>query len=598
MVLRMTRPYLNGSIYWLRKKVPDDLRPILGKTEEKKSLRTRDPAEARVRFAKAVAEIEETWSRLRGELTELTPREAFGLAGELHREFVAQREDKPRLSGQERHALDAGKVALGISKIQTSYADGTPLELTPKQLRDREHGEKWARDNAKLIDAFLIRRGLRLKEPSRKLFDEAAMRAVVMGRQVMVQRMNNDFGPHPDAGRFPALDNSRLTSTATPSSVETPDVVKLSDAIAEWVSEKSRKDGDWVKGSADANELWARRFQELVGDRPLNEYNKADARSFKKAIRSLPPNFLQKEHFRKLDFTKAVEKAATAEIERMSDRNVNKILGFVRAFWNWAEGEYDDVPPNPFSKMNLRIKTKARDERDPFTTEQLQTIFNAPLYTGCKSAKSYLTVGEHVPSEESIYWVPLIGLFTGARSGEIIQLLCDDVKFEAGIRYFDIRDDGERKKTDLQQGLKTDSSVRTIPVHPVLEKLGFATFVGRQRKKGQRLFPDFPKAADGYYSTAFSPRFRRFLENIDVKTERVSFHSFRHSFEDACLNSRIPLEFTNALQGHADGGMADRYGTGLVRVRLLNDEMKKLEFDGLDFSRLIAARTDLRAADV
>ncbi|WP_421477848.1 DUF6538 domain-containing protein [Agrobacterium tumefaciens] len=592
----MTRPYLNGTTYWLRKKVPDDLRPILGKTEEKKSLRTRDPAEAKIRFAKAIAEIEERWSRLRGELTELTPREAFSLAGELHREFVADRENNPRLSIQERHALEAGKVILGIAKFPTTYVDGTPLKLTPRQIRDRTYGEKQARDNADLINAFLIKRGLRLKDSSRKLFDDAVMHAVVMGRQVLVQRMNNNFGPHPEASRFPVLENRKLNSGVTPSSAETPGAVKLSDAIAEWVSEKSRKDGDWVKGSAEANELWAKRFQELVGDRPLTEYNKADARSFKKALRCLPPNFLQKEHFRKLDFTRAVEKAATAEFEPMSDRNVNKILGFVRAFWNWAEGEYDDVPPNPFRGMNLRIKTKARDERDPFTSEQLQTIFNAPLYTGCMSAKSYLTQGEHVPSGESIYWVPLIGLFTGARSGEIIQLRCDDVKFEAGIRYFDIRDDGEREQADLQQGLKTDSSVRTIPVHPILEELGIAAFVAHQRKKGQRLFPDFPKAVDGYYSTAFSPRFNRFLKNIGAKTEKVSFHSFRHSFEDACLNSRIPLEFTNALQGHSDGGMADRYGTGMVRVRLLNEEMQKLDYEGLDFSRLIAARADLRDA--
>ncbi|URK88585.1 tyrosine-type recombinase/integrase [Rhizobium sp. RCAM05350] len=109
------------------------------------------------------------------------------------------------------------------------------------------------------------------------------------------------------------------------------------------------------------------------------------------------------------------------------------------------------------------------------------------------------------------------------------------------------------------------------------------------REKGAAPFPDLPKATDGYYSTAFSPRFKRFLENICVKTEKVSFHSFRHSFEDACLNSRIPLEFANALQGHSDGGMADRYGSGIVRVRLLNEEMQKLEYDALDFSRLIAA---------
>jgi integrase len=293
---------------------------------------------------------------------------------------------------------------------------------------------------------------------------------------------------------------------------------------------------------------------------------------------------MQKEGFKGLSFTKAVEKAKTVEVERMSDRNVNKILGFVRAFWNWAEAQHDDVPINPFGRMNLRVKSKARDERLPFSTSQLQKIFDAPLFAGCKSSKSWLVAGDHVPADQGIYWVPLIGLFTGARAGEIIQLLVDDVKEECGTLYLNVNDDGE------DQNVKTDSSIRTIPVHPVLKKLGFEAFVAAQRKKGSRLFPDFPKAADGYYSTAYSPRFNRFLKDIGVKTDKHTFHSFRHSFEDACTNSRIPLEFTNALQGHSAGGMAARYGTGLVRLRLLNEEMEKLLYEGVDFSRMFAVR--------
>jgi integrase len=323
---------------------------------------------------------------------------------------------------------------------------------------------------------------------------------------------------------------------------------------------------------------------ELVGDKPLMDYTKADARTFKQAVMSLPPIYGNKKGFQGLSFTKAVERAKTAEVERMSDRNVNKILGFVRAFWNWAEAEYDDVPGNPFNRMNLRVKSKARDERLPFSMPQLQKILNAPLFTGCKSEKSWLTPGNHVPADQGIYWVPLIGLFTGARAGEIIQLLVDDIKAEGGVLHFNITDDGE------EQEVKTDTSLRTIPVHPILRKLGFEKFVAAQRKKGTRLFPDFPKAADGYYSTAYSPRYKRFLERIDVKMPKITFHSFRHSFEDACLNSRIPIEFTNALQGHAGSGMAARYGTGIVRLRLLSEEMEKLNYEGLDFSRMMAAR--------
>src|SRR3546814_18179070 len=115
------------------------------------------------------------------------------------------------------------------------------------------------------------------------------MRAVVMGRQVMVQRMNNDFGPHPDAGRFPALENPSLTSGTASRMAETTGVVKLSEAIAEWVSEKSRNDGDWVKGGADANGLWGRRFQEVVGDKPLIDNKKIDTRTLKKTMKALKP---------------------------------------------------------------------------------------------------------------------------------------------------------------------------------------------------------------------------------------------------------------------------------------------------------------------
>ncbi|CDZ73269.1 Putative integrase [Neorhizobium galegae bv. orientalis] len=579
MVLRMTRPYLNGTVWWLRKKVPQDLRAAVGVTEWKRSLKTRDPSEARVRFAKLNAELEEQWAGLRTGERPLSHKQIVALSGELCREFIAEHEENPAHTPGKELALFFSLYADG----KRSAADivGEPNDKQAALIKKLSDD---ARRNDRMIADFLLRRGMQLNEQTMSRFRNEVVAAMRIAREQLYRMQRSNYERHPELERFPDLLVPKVTSG------NSPDEITLSIAIAAWVKEKTRKDGDWVDSSAASNELWARRFQELVGDKPLHEYKKADARKFKEAIMSLPPNFLQKEDFKKLDFVKAAEKAKTTEIERMSDRNVNKILGFVRAFWNWAEGQYGDVPSNPFGKMNLRIRTKARDERDPFSSEQLQAIFTAPLYTGCKSGKSYIRSGSHIPSDEGIYWVPLIGLFTGARSGEIIQLLCDDVKSEAGIRYFDIKDDGERKKTDLKQGIKTDSSMRTIPVHPMLEQLGFAAFVERQRRKGQRLFPDFPKAADGYYSTAYSPRFKRFLESIGVKTGKVSFHSFRHSFEDACKNSRIPLEFINALQGHSDGGMADRYGTGMVRVRLLKEEMDKLEYDGLDFSRLFAAR--------
>ncbi len=568
----MAQPIKRGGIYWLRKKVPEDLRPVVGKREEKFSLKTRDPSEARILFAKAAAEIEERWSNLRRGHMSLNHKQAWAVAGEIYRELVAKYEDVPEEVPLSIRRLVKSVHVPGQLKVMTAGSD-------PERAQGMLKRFLGLRDNPKEIQEFLDRRGWILDNDSRKRLTLAVREAWVHGHDVIERYREGDYRADPEADRYPKMPPELATKTDAPISGTT-----LSAGIGKWVKEKTRKDGDWVDTSAKYNELWATRFKELVGDKPLMQCTKADARAFKEALMSLPPNYTQEESFKGLSFKKAVEKAKAIDIERMSDKNVNKILGFVRAFWNWAESQYDDVPPNPFNKMNLRLKTKARDERWPFSTAQLQKILDAPLYTGCKSEKSWLTVGQHIPADAGIYWVPLIGLFTGARSGEIIQLLVHDIAEEGGILYFSITDDGEEQNT------KTDTSIRTIPVHPMLKKLGFESFVAAQRKRGERLFPDFPKAADGYYSTAYSPRYKRFLQSIRVKTPKIVFHSFRHTFENACLNSRIPLEFTNALQGHAGTGMAARYGTGVVRLRLLNEEMEKLHYEGVDFSRILAVR--------
>jgi hypothetical protein len=67
MALAMARPWKHPKtgIYWLRKRVPDDLRSRLGKQEEKRSLGTRDPDEAKRVHVQALAELEQRWANLR-----------------------------------------------------------------------------------------------------------------------------------------------------------------------------------------------------------------------------------------------------------------------------------------------------------------------------------------------------------------------------------------------------------------------------------------------------------------------------------------------------------------------------------------------------
>src|ERR1700730_7307077 len=77
MVLAMSRPWRHPKtgIYWLRKGVPDDLRTAVGKREEKFSLKTRDPLEAKRRHAAALAAIEQRWTNLRAPVRKLDQAE-------------------------------------------------------------------------------------------------------------------------------------------------------------------------------------------------------------------------------------------------------------------------------------------------------------------------------------------------------------------------------------------------------------------------------------------------------------------------------------------------------------------------------------------
>jgi hypothetical protein len=66
MVLAMTRPrkHPRTGVYEFRKRVPDRLRPLVGKREVKRSLKTKDPAVARERHAAVAAEVEAQWNLL------------------------------------------------------------------------------------------------------------------------------------------------------------------------------------------------------------------------------------------------------------------------------------------------------------------------------------------------------------------------------------------------------------------------------------------------------------------------------------------------------------------------------------------------------
>ncbi|MGV8865068.1 MAG: DUF6538 domain-containing protein [Pseudomonas sp.] len=561
-----------GNTFWHRAVTPVDIRSSYPKTEETFSLGTKDPREAIILLHRAAAEVDERFAAHRREqmrlagpaVADLTKAQVARIE-ELYFSHLLDEDECVRLDGFFDHEepLPSGPVPT----FDEYAADSGGFSDDARFMLARGKGDDFYRSEAEEVlswDGLVIK--LDERSPSWKLAVRAIQSAIVRAGEAITARNSGDVVATPEVAIAPA---PRVAQSSSP----------LASVVrSDWIAEKSTS--AWVQKTRNEHSVWSQHFLDLVGDRPIGDYSKADGRAFKLALQRLPPNWNKQKPLKELSFAQAAQKAAELGLEPMSDKNINKIIGFIAAFWNWAAENYDEVKGNPLDKLKVKIKGNARDDRDVFNVQQLTSIFTAPLYTGCQSAQSWSEPGAAMQNDSGRYWVPLISLFSGARLGEIIQLRTDDVRDDSGVLHFALVDEGE------DQRLKTYSSRRRIPVHPELVALGFLKLVERRRASGERrLFPDLPMGEDGYYSSPFSKFFGRFLVTVGAKGQKTTFHSFRHTFEDACRDAEMPTEIMNTLQGHSEKGMAARYGKGYVLPKL-DEWMRRIKYDGLDLGHL------------
>jgi hypothetical protein len=140
MTLSMTRPqkHPDSGYYWFRKRVPDDLRDLVGKREERFSLGTRDPSEAKRLHALKLAEVEERWANLRVGQRPLSPGDIARLAAEIGNQLRGQLDKDPYQPL--RWDVEIGARLWSDSDAQGVYTDITqPLSLTDRKRLDQQN---------------------------------------------------------------------------------------------------------------------------------------------------------------------------------------------------------------------------------------------------------------------------------------------------------------------------------------------------------------------------------------------------------------------------------------------------------------------------
>jgi integrase len=158
----------------------------------------------------------------------------------------------------------------------------------------------------------------------------------------------------------------------------------------------------------------------------------------------------------------AVAKANGSQL--MTTNTLNTHCEHMSELFTWAVREVM-MERNPAEAL-VAVKRNRRDHdsRDPFSDADLQLIFGAEWFQNGKGTRT--SNGTYFDFRPHYYWLPLLGLFTGARLNELCQLHLTDLRKTAtGTHYFDFNLDDEDKteEGDGDKSLKNVNSRRVVP---------------------------------------------------------------------------------------------------------------------------------------
>ncbi|KQO91277.1 hypothetical protein ASF33_18265 [Methylobacterium sp. Leaf92] len=516
MALAMATPWLHPrtQVYYLRRRVPDDLKAALGRGEVRRSLGTRDPKEAKRLFAGALAELEAQWANLRGGARALTEREAHQLAARVGEAFVAAHEEFP--SRQDLWRVEIGEALFDEGPLPVVGRSAVEMmtEGLDHHIVQRHAMRAWCERSA---DENLAREGLRVDADSRQEVVRAIARAMQAGALRLRDMAKGTWtlAPRP-------VGPAAIPPPPTPAVSREPEaprphvgVVTLEALIAGWLRERQP-----AAKTAYVFPRVVRDFGAFIGHRDATRVTEDDVVRWKDRL---------------------LEQGLRGTTIR------NGKIGPVRTILQWG---VDNKKLSTNVARGIKVTTKARAldrKRDP-TEDEVAVILSA-------AAKARDPVR---------HWVPWLCAYTGARVAEICQLRKEDVYTDAGIPVLAIRPEAG--------SLKNENSERTIPVHPRLIAQGFLAFA--DRAKAGPLFPDLPPDRFGSRGGNGSKVLGRWIRSLGLTDPRMQpNHGWRHRFSSLSRDKGLREDVTIYMLGRQKSVSGAYGGYGLP---MLLEQMSRI----------------------
>lgn len=425
--------------------------------------------------------------------------------------------------------------------------------------------------------------------PSAEVLAEHFSKAMIEVCRIKQAFISNDFQnieiQHPELkGCYNVFKDFEERAEIVPEETERP---TLAECIAHYVEHK--KVSVETRTYKTINAYLDRLCDILGGERSIDSITKKrDGRLLESTLLKIPAHFVRDHKSRGKQLMEMVD--GDEDYKTISNKTANSHWIYFNEFFNWAiDREY--LEHNPIQGMTFRYAKNRREKsRLPFTAEQLDKLFNSSIYTGRKNRERRLWEEGRLKIKDGNFWLPVIGLYTGMRLAEILYLTPSDIKERDGVYYIDINE-------DFCKRTKNPQSLRKVPIHPELIKIGLLSYVaGRKRKIGQngRIFEDGITIPDKQDITKnYSRSFSDYTVKVGVRAEKNNkevFHSFRHNMSTALYNEGISSLVRAYILGHEPAKDSVTTGDtvythGEPKLDVLYDNICKVNY-GIDLSHL------------
>ncbi|WP_245486054.1 DUF6538 domain-containing protein [Mesorhizobium sp. M7A.F.Ca.US.010.02.1.1] len=558
----MSRPvkHRKTGVYWFRKRVPADIAVLTGRKEVNRTLGTKDPEEAKRKFAEVLAEYEREWAQLRlGESSVngtdsgrssaagederptrlITDREAYLFATAVHDEWIAKFQENPSEQLHwhtdlhegmwKRYPLPSTDPVAGVEGIADPIAGTMPIEnVLWKSMRAGciSRAKDILTDNGFSDDAWSVHKTAR------------AVGAALQRASLTLERLERDGF---EAGKD-SVEGIHRTTTFQPNDSRSPELAAAKPPVAS-VTLTGLVESWWKESKA------AGRKPSTYGSYRNTVAYLVMFLDHDDAAKVTAKNVIAFKDHRLSTPSPKTGKMISAKTVKDSNLSALKVV----FGWGVANGL---VAHNPAVGVTLKVGKPARHRSKGFSDEEAKTILAGAL--------SHQQGQENPKTFAAKRWIPWLCAFTGARVGELAQLRKQDVSLRGEVWVIRITPDAGTVKTN---------EAREVPLHQQVIDLGFPDFV--QGAPSGHLFLNIdPSENIRGALRGLKNRLAEFGRTFVSDPNVAPNHGWRHRFKTIGMEAGIPPRILDAIQGQAARTVADTYGE--VTLKTMTGEIAKL----------------------